>query len=194
MKALGMIEVRGFLGAVSAADAALKAADVDLNNAEIIRGGLTTVELVGDVAAVEAAVDAGVAVAETLNCLISHHVIARLDPQTERVTTPKKVVTAKTMPTESIAAAPASLVEEKNSTLEKPVAKPTSGKDTSDVDMKPGEEIKTALLKEKVVNLRKQAYKMNLQHFEKSQIKFANKQTLVDAIMAEIERSDHDWN
>ena len=39
MKALGMIEVRGFLGAVSAADAALKAADVDLNNAEIIRGG-----------------------------------------------------------------------------------------------------------------------------------------------------------
>lgn len=194
MKALGMIEVRGFLGAVSAADAALKAADVDLNNAEIIRGGLTTVELVGDVAAVEAAVDAGVAVAETLNCLISHHVIARLDPQTERVTTPKKVATTKTMPTESVATAPASLVEEKNSTLEKPVAKPTSGKDTSDVDMKPGEEIKTALLKEKVVNLRKQAYKMDLQHFEKSQIKFANKQTLVDAIMAEIERSDHDWN
>ena len=68
MRALGMIEVRGFLGAISAVDAALKAANVELNNAETIRGGLTTIELVGDVAAVHAAVGAGVIVAKKLNC------------------------------------------------------------------------------------------------------------------------------
>ncbi|MDT2757746.1 BMC domain-containing protein [Enterococcus asini] len=219
MKALGMIEVRGFLGAVSAADAALKAADVDLNNAEVIRGGLTTVELVGDVAAVEAAVDAGVAVAESLNCLISHHVIARLDPQTQIVTTAKKKDTAvqtpavteeKTKPLaqESVSDEPVAEISATAETVsptetvakEQPVqATAKTLQELAAAAIEPAELTKAEtarkkLLKEKVVNLRKQAYKMDLQHFEKSQIKFANKQTLVDAIMAEIERSDHDWN
>lgn len=175
MKALGMIEVRGFLGAVSAADAALKAADVDLNNAEVIRGGLTTVELVGDVAAVEAAVDAGVAVAEDLNCLIAHHVIARLDPQTTRVTTRKESAH------EQAAGAADEVVE---AVIEETVA-------TTQQDLT---QLEAALLKEKVVDLRKRAYKMNLEHLKKSEIKFANKETLVKAILNEIERSDNDWN
>ena len=64
------------------ADAALKAADVTLLKAEIINGGLTTVELIGDVAAVQAAVE-GTEVAKELNCLIAHHVISRVDAQTE---------------------------------------------------------------------------------------------------------------
>lgn len=83
MKALGMVEVKGFLGAISVADAALKAADVTLLKAEIINGGLTTVELIGDVAAVQAAVEVGTEVAKELNCLIAHHVISRVDAQTE---------------------------------------------------------------------------------------------------------------
>ncbi|MBX8978451.1 BMC domain-containing protein, partial [Enterococcus gallinarum] len=83
MKALGMVEVRGFLGAISVADAAVKAADVTLLKAEIIHGGLTTVEVIGDVAAVNAAVEVGVEVAKELNCLIAHHVISRVDAQTE---------------------------------------------------------------------------------------------------------------
>ena len=70
MKALGMVEVKGFLGAISVADAALKAADVTLLKAEIINGGLTTVELIGDVAAVQAAVEVGTEVAKELNCLL----------------------------------------------------------------------------------------------------------------------------
>lgn len=183
MKALGMIEVRGFLGAVSAADAALKAADVELNNAEVIRGGLTTVELVGDVAAVEAAVDAGVVVAEALDCLIAHHVIARVDPQTQLVTTAKNKRQSAEIP-ETVVAVPAAAIHPETQTAtiqESPTADQTA-------------EMRTQLLKEKVVNLRKRAYKMELEHLKKSEIKFANKQTLVDAIMAEIERSDHDWN
>lgn len=82
MKALGMVEVRGYLGAVSAADAALKAADVRLNSTECITGGLTTIMLVGDVAAVEAAVEAAVQIATQLGCLRGHHVIARVDAMT----------------------------------------------------------------------------------------------------------------
>lgn len=79
LEALGLIEVNGYLGAISAADAALKAANVKLLKSEKIKGGITTVELVGDVAAITAAVDAGKVVAETLGCLRASHVIARMD-------------------------------------------------------------------------------------------------------------------
>ncbi|WP_348920227.1 BMC domain-containing protein [Enterococcus rotai] len=79
LEALGLIEVNGYLGAICAADEALKAANVKLLKSEKIKGGITTVELVGDVAAITAAVDAGKVVAETLGCLRASHVIARMD-------------------------------------------------------------------------------------------------------------------
>ncbi|MBC1340621.1 BMC domain-containing protein [Listeria welshimeri] len=82
-EALGLIEVTGFLGAVVAADTCLKAANVELIRCEVIKGGLTTVELTGDVGAVNAAVEAGKAVTESLGCLISSHVIARLSEETK---------------------------------------------------------------------------------------------------------------
>lgn len=87
MQALGLIEVTGYLAAIAAADAALKAANVELLRSEKIRGGLTTIELVGDVAAVTASVDAGKRVAEDLGRLRSSHVIARLDRETEKMLT-----------------------------------------------------------------------------------------------------------
>ncbi|MBC2215056.1 BMC domain-containing protein [Listeria welshimeri] len=82
-EALGLIEVTGFLGAVVAADSCLKAANVELIRCEVIKGGLTTVELSGDVGAVNAAVEAGKAATESLGCLISSHVIARLSEETK---------------------------------------------------------------------------------------------------------------
>ncbi|MBF2462664.1 BMC domain-containing protein [Listeria welshimeri] len=82
-EALGLIEVTGFLGAVVAADTCLKAANVELIRCEVIKGGLTTVELTGDVGAVNAAVEAGKAATESLGCLISSHVIARLSEETK---------------------------------------------------------------------------------------------------------------
>ncbi|MBC1494113.1 BMC domain-containing protein [Listeria welshimeri] len=82
-EALGLIEVTGFLGAVVAADTCLKAANVELIRCEVIKGGLTTVELTGDVGAVNAAVEAGEAATESLGCLISSHVIARLSEETK---------------------------------------------------------------------------------------------------------------
>ena len=79
MQALGMIETKGTLAAVEAADAMLKAADVALLEKTKVGGGLVTVTVTGDVAAVPAAVDAGAAAVERLgsDCLRARHVIPR---------------------------------------------------------------------------------------------------------------------
>ena len=80
--ALGLIEVKGFLGAIAAADAALKAAGVTCLGVEIIKGGLVTVKLGGEVGAVQAAVDAGAETAVQLNVLLTRHVIPRVHEET----------------------------------------------------------------------------------------------------------------
>lgn len=78
MQALGMIETRGLLASIEAADAMLKAADVTLLDRTKVGGGLVTISVTGDVAAVKAAVDAGAAAAERLGdgLLVTQHVIA----------------------------------------------------------------------------------------------------------------------
>ena len=76
-EALGMIEARGFAGVVEAADAMVKAAKVDPVSYEKTGGGYVTAVIRGDVAAVKAAVDAGVRGAEKVGEVISSHVIAR---------------------------------------------------------------------------------------------------------------------
>ena len=77
MKALGMIETRGFAAMVEASDAMVKAAKVELIGYEKIGGGYVTAIVRGDVAAVRAAVDAGVKAAEKVGQVISTHVIPR---------------------------------------------------------------------------------------------------------------------
>ena len=79
--ALGMVETRGLVAAIEAADAMVKAANVQLVGKEQIGGGLVTVMVRGDVGAVKAATDAGAAAAEKIGELISVHVIPR--PHTE---------------------------------------------------------------------------------------------------------------
>ena len=75
--ALGMIETRGFVAVVEAADAMVKAAKVELVGYEKIGGGYTTVVVRGDVAAVKAATEAGSRAAERVGELVSVHVIPR---------------------------------------------------------------------------------------------------------------------
>ncbi len=75
--ALGMVETRGLVGAIEAADAMVKAANVNLVGKEQVGGGLVTVMVRGDVGAVKAATDAGAAAAEKVGELISVHVIPR---------------------------------------------------------------------------------------------------------------------
>jgi ethanolamine utilization protein EutM len=75
--ALGMVETKGFVGMVEAADAMLKAAKVDLVGYEKIGSGLVTAIVRGDVAAVKAATEAGARAAERVGELVSVHVIPR---------------------------------------------------------------------------------------------------------------------
>jgi len=76
-EALGMIECRGFAAVVEAADAMVKAAKVELVSYEKTGGGYVTAIVRGDVAAVKAAVEAGIRAAETVGEVVSTHVIAR---------------------------------------------------------------------------------------------------------------------
>ena len=83
--ALGMIETKGLIGAIEAADAMVKAANVTLVGKEQIGSGLVTVMVRGDVGAVKAATDAGAAAAERVGELTSVHVIPRQHSEVEDV-------------------------------------------------------------------------------------------------------------
>lgn len=76
-EALGMIETKGLVGAVEAADAMVKAASVRLEKWEKIGSGLVTVMVRGDVGAVKSAVEAGTCAAERVGEVVSTHVIPR---------------------------------------------------------------------------------------------------------------------
>ena len=76
-EALGMIETRGLVGSIEAADAMVKAANVHLIGKEQIGAGLVTVFVRGDVGAVKAAVEAGASAAKRVGELVSVHVIPR---------------------------------------------------------------------------------------------------------------------
>ncbi|NLW60114.1 MAG: BMC domain-containing protein [Firmicutes bacterium] len=83
--ALGMIETRGLVGAIEAADAMVKAANVRLIGKEVIGGGFVTVMVRGDVGAVKAATDAGAAAAGRVGELKSVHVIPRPHVEVEAI-------------------------------------------------------------------------------------------------------------
>ena len=83
--ALGMIETRGLIGSVEAADAMVKAARVECVGYETIDAGYVTVMVRGDIAAVKAATDAGAAAARRVGELIAVHVIPRPYSDVEKV-------------------------------------------------------------------------------------------------------------
>ncbi|MED1665941.1 BMC domain-containing protein [Brevibacillus laterosporus] len=125
-QALGLVETKGLLGAMEAADAALKAANVTFIGFERLKkDGLVTVKVTGDVGAVQAAVEAGSAAARQLNCLFNSHVIARLHEETAKIVTvdspketPKK--TPKELPAKNIQSTPLEVITE----AKKPEAAP----------------------------------------------------------------------
>ena len=80
-KALGLVETRGLVAAIEAADAMVKTSNVTLIGKEITRPALVTIKIVGDVAAVKASVDAGAAAATKVGELVSTHVIPQPDTQ-----------------------------------------------------------------------------------------------------------------
>lgn len=83
--ALGMIETKGLVGAVEAADAMVKAANVTLIGKQTIGGGYVTVLVRGDVGAVKAATEAGSAAAQRVGELVSVHVIPRPHSEIDKI-------------------------------------------------------------------------------------------------------------
>ena len=92
-QALGLVETRGLVAAIEAADSMLKAAHVELVGSERIGSGLVTVMVRGDVGAVKAAVEAGASAAQKLGEVIAMHVIPRPHAEVEQIL-PKKAVIA----------------------------------------------------------------------------------------------------
>lgn len=161
-KALGLIEVRGKLGAILAADAAAKEADVNLLGSETIRGGLTTIHIIGDIAAVKAAVKAGEVAVADKNCLISSHVIPRLDDQVEQMLM-KSFGKKEDNPSDT---------DESN----QPIIEEIEKDEDSPYD-------KGQLEKMRVTDLRSLAYKSNLSTIKRSEIKSANKAVLIETLL-----------
>lgn len=95
-EALGMIETKGLVAAIEAADAMVKAANVTLIGKERIGSGLITVMVRGDVGAVRAATDAGTAAATRVGEVISVHVIARPHGDVEEILPNNKFVAEET--------------------------------------------------------------------------------------------------
>ena len=85
LEALGMVETKGLIGSIEAADAMVKAANVVLIGKEYIGAGYVTVMVRGDVGAVKAATDAGAVAARRVGELVSVHVIARPHTEVEKI-------------------------------------------------------------------------------------------------------------
>ena len=198
--ALGLIEVRGFLGAVVVADAALKAANVSLLNVETVKSGLNTVQLVGDVSAVRSAVEAAVEIAQDQPYYLHSHVIARLDSQTDSILLPiQKEVNKDVSKAETSSSLEESVLEVID-LIDVPEVNPQpliSDNETAFVediisDIIVEEEVLTEgqqkyseeeLNKFKVVELRSIAYREDKIDLSKKEIKFANKQLLIQALL-----------
>jgi microcompartment protein CcmL/EutN len=94
-RALGMIETRGLVASIEAADAMVKAAKVQLIGKEKVQGGLVTILVEGETAAVKSAIDAGAAAAQRVGELVSTHIIPRPDDQIDQIIMRNAVIETK---------------------------------------------------------------------------------------------------
>ena len=187
MKALGMIETRGLVASIEAADAMVKAANVTLTCKEHVGGGLVTVMVRGDVGAVKAAVDAGAAAAERVGELVSVHVIPRPHEELEGMLTTPAPVTPTPKPP-----------KEPEKVQEPPVSEPPAPQPElqpepeapAEEKAEEGESLQLADLTDEVleampvVKLRSVARSVGLDTMTRKEIRFAKKEELVAAIRA----------
>jgi len=193
MKAIGMIETNGLLASIEAADAMLKAANVTLLSKERTGGGLMTVLVTGDVGAVKAAVDAGIAAAAKVGKVLSSHVIPR--PHEE---------VADMLQEQHNPAAPAATrqedaplsPEEQPAEPEQPTG-PEQPEQTEEAESEPSDSIPSELRKTeeelqamKVVELRSLLRKLPHKTLTPEEIKYANRETLLQDIRRAYEAED----
>lgn len=196
MKALGMIETRGLVASIEAADAMVKAANVTLTCKEHVGGGLVTVMVRGDVGAVKAAVDAGAAAAERVGELVSVHVIPRPAGDLEPILGGSGPEEAEPSPRPN-PPAPAPAPDPEPEKESEPESVPEDSADVpapeeEEADESDGDEGGTAdpdhLYTEEemagmtVAQLRTAARSIRIDNMTKKEIRFAKKDELVEAI------------
>ncbi len=178
--ALGMVETKGLVGSIEAADVMVKTANVRLVDAEYIRNGYVTVKCIGEVAAVKAAVDAAAAAAQRVGQLISTHVIPRPAEEVEIVIkkqVPQPRVPASSNTSEPPASDEQSVRQKKSETLDMFVA-------SADDD-----EYRTQLEAMTVHQLRTLAREVGDLTIIGRQISKANKKLLIGELMKKRARS-----
>jgi energy-coupling factor transport system substrate-specific component len=192
MKALGMIEVIGYLAAVEALDSALKAAKVTMVNVTLVRGGLVSVFVTGDVGAVKAAMDASKTAAKRVGEVISVHVIPRPSDSID------KMIPYHTKDTPSSPKDPSAFDKQENITpseidkLQSSSELPYKNsqekvrQDSQKTDRNP---ITPDQMKDmKVEELRSLARELDITNMTRKQIRFAKKHELIESISKFIEQ------
>ena len=186
-KALGLIETYGYIGAIEAADTAVKAAYVELSAVEKVKGGLVTVQLLGDVGAVKAAVDAGVQKCKALGVYVSSHVIARPDSELYKIV--PKLNSDEAIETIKEADKPKEIIafEDENAKEDEKIEKADKIEKDEKADKLETSELEFKLPKHfytmKVVLLRNYVRKLDNFPIPNKKIKFANKQQLIDGLI-----------
>lgn len=192
--ALGMIETFGYIGAIAGADAAVKAALVEIKGLEMVKGGIVTVLFTGDVGAVYAAVEAGAAEASRVGTLRTSHVIARVSDELEFVFEKEKEMPLVQEPKaeESTVA----IEETKAPEVELVIACEPLLEETEVIEV--AEVVETssdttrrsreALVEMKVMALRNIARNIENIQIDRKHIKFSNKAELINAILASYDR------
>lgn len=191
MKALGMIEVYGYLAAVEALDSALKAANVKLVDVTRVQGGLVSVLITGDVGATKAAIDAAAVAAARVGTVVSVHVIPRPASDIERMlggkeespkppVTPSKVSPRKPDPKPMPATEqpPAQSAEEVPEVPETRVTLEEAAEETFDPSMLTQE----AMQGMTVAKLRAIARAVGVNSLSRKEIRYAKKEELMEEI------------
>ncbi|MBO0437507.1 microcompartment protein CcmL/EutN [Vagococcus fluvialis] len=193
-EAIGLIETMGIIAAIEASDVMLKTSNVTLLNKEIVKGGLVTVVITGDVSAVKTAVDAAVVAVNRLGVglLMSSHVMARPDRSIESLLpkTKEKSESSFSDVEESIEEMP--VVSDLNTEIEEIVIEETVIElqdDLSEIQMKElldnhqKETVRSYLLDKTVAQLREMAKQHNDFVIERKELYRTNKSDLVEGII-----------
>lgn len=188
MNALGMIETRGLVASIEAADAMVKAANVTLIKKECIGGGLVTVMVRGDVGAVKAATDAGAAAAERVGELICVHVIARPHEDLEPMLGPEKETL-----NDSVEPQPPAQEEAPDEVVVEPQQGKPQVQESAEAENEPLENLEDVTPEElanmTVTKLRSVARTLNVDNMTRKEIRFANKETLVKGILEFLQKN-----
>jgi hypothetical protein len=198
MQAIGMIETKGLVASIEAADAMVKAANVSLRTQELVGGGLVTVIVTGEVGAVKAATDAGAAAADRVGDLLSVHVIPRPIDEIDAILAPLQAGLTSASAPGGPAKRPADSLgfrvtpdaPARGQAAEKPKPAPKPAQTQAKVTKEAPRPTIAELGKLRVTDLRTLLRKLTTVDLTNQEIKFANKEVLLAAFQRAYAKAD----